>query len=222
MRNLRHISGLLLFLISLLVLLWGIWPFDKQTRSLQLDSLDLPFPVDRIFLELPSFIRLGDIGLMRLTVEVGKPGHNIVTGEYTLHSGSDDDEGIFLEGYNVVAEARLEMSRLLVFPAGDLIEPVEPGHAGIFLWRLQAVEPRDYPATLWVYLDLIPQNEAYLPGTDSELRRPLTAQSLKIRAIDLLGLEGWAARAFGIVGILLGLGLILDLVLARFASFRRK
>lgn len=44
MRKVRRILGILILLISLTILLWGIWPYEELTRVLPIQPADIQLP----------------------------------------------------------------------------------------------------------------------------------------------------------------------------------
>jgi hypothetical protein len=186
-------------------------------HSIQLRPVDPQAPLVNIKLEWPKFLRQGDSSKVRLELELREDGSDFV-----LEGNGDSKNAANLdsapEGYNVVAEARLEMNRLPVIPTGEIIQPIGAGQPGEFLWRIQAVESGDYPGTVWVHLRLVPQANFKKNEADHGTRQPLTARPVDIRVVNFLGLEGWTTRVIGVVGSVLGLILVSDLIYVRVIS----
>lgn len=214
-KQLHHSAGLLLLVVSLLVLVWGFWPGRKSVYTIQMGaSGPINSPVT-IMLEWPSAMRQGDSGKVRLKLELHGNGSQVVLDDNS-HPVIAADTDTARQGYNVVAEARLEQSRLPVTPTGEIIQPIEAGQPGEFLWSIQAIEPGDYPGTLWVHLALVPEANFGEGEVNYGVRQPLTARPVDIRVVNLLGIQGWMARVIGIVGTVLGLLLVSDRIFGWF------
>lgn len=101
-------------------------------------------------------------------------------------------------GQNVIAEAFLDMPGLRITPPQAVSEAVLPDQSLTFRWRIQSADAGDYSGTAW--LNLIFVNKS----TGEERRRPLYARGVVIKAEDLAGLGGSAARIAGLTGTLFG------------------
>jgi hypothetical protein len=51
----RRILGLLILLISLAILIWGVWPYADQTRSVPIQPGDMQLPTPESLLWLLVF-----------------------------------------------------------------------------------------------------------------------------------------------------------------------
>jgi hypothetical protein len=185
------VAGILLVLLSLAALAWGTLPAGRLSRQA---TLSLPFGaaaggIYKIQLSWPTWIRLGDSGVIRLVVEPGEqPGD---------------------AGDSLWVESRLEADGVEVFPAGALMEPLLPGRQAIFHWSVQPVQPGDRGVVVWVYVRSQP-----LQGGDSG-GQALTAQKIVIPAVGLFGLQGQVVRLLGGIGLVVGLAFYLDIYLMR-------
>jgi hypothetical protein len=51
-RTARRILGLVILLISLALLVWGLWPMDRISRILPVSPMDMQLPTPESFLPL--------------------------------------------------------------------------------------------------------------------------------------------------------------------------
>lgn len=54
--SVRRILGLLILLVSLILLIWGLWPFQAISQSIPLQPVDLQLPMPDSFLPLIPWI----------------------------------------------------------------------------------------------------------------------------------------------------------------------
>lgn len=54
--SIRRILGLLILLLSLILLIWGLWPAQTVSHSIQLQPVDLQLPLPDSFLPLIPWI----------------------------------------------------------------------------------------------------------------------------------------------------------------------
>jgi hypothetical protein len=204
----RRMFGMLLCTVSLVALVWGLWPLPAQTRSLTISPAEmLPAELSPgaagglsavaeprvLILEWPSVIRSGDLASIRLAFSSARQGGSPL--QISPIAG---------EGYSVLAEARLELPAIPHTPIGEVSQGLIPGRPVIFIWDLQPNRPGEANGTVWLHLSFIP-----VAGGPA-LRRVLTAQRINIRVIDILGLSGPWVRALGSAGVVVGAVLALD------------
>jgi hypothetical protein len=158
----------------------------------------------RLTLDYPSWIRIGDSGVIRLTLEaaslanvtpISGAGGNF-TVDPTLSSASPH------ENYNVIAEARLDLEGTEVRPSETVSEPLVPGESVAFRWSVRTTQTGTYRGTAWLFLVFVDRSSG------AQTRSAVSAQPVKIQATSLLGLGGRAARVLG------GLGAVVAGVLA--------
>lgn len=206
--RIRRFFGLLLVAVSLIALVWGLWPLPVQTRSLSISPAEM-LPADLIpgpagdlpavaeprlmLLEWPSVIRKRDLASIRLAFSSAK-----------MDGASLESSPTAGEVYSVLAQARLELPAILHTPMGEVSQGLSPGRPVLFIWDLRPNRAGNANGTVWLHLSFIP-----LAG-GATLRQVLTAQRIDIRVIDLLGLSGPWARALGSAGVVVGAVLALD------------
>jgi len=98
--------------------------------------------------------------------------------------------------FNILAEARLDLPHLKVFPLGEVTEPVGYGESTRFYWRIRSEKSGSASGILWLHLRLVPV------AGGAERRYLVTAQQINLCSVGLFGLTGSAARLLGGIGIL--------------------
>jgi hypothetical protein len=227
----RRILVLLLFVVSALILVWGIWPFDAGTRTVQIYPQDMRLPEGpetttiklipesrALTLEWPAVLRTGERGGIRLGLELTQGGEATATPDTT--SGQAPGESLPVEdvfdSHYVIAEARLEIADMAYAPVGQISEGLFPGRPVYFVWQVRPDEPGDYQGTVWLHLSYVPIDGG------PESRAVLSAQRIDIQAVQLLWFGGTAARVVGSVGVIVALVAGLDDLLPWIMERRRK
>jgi hypothetical protein len=168
----------------------------------------------RLFLEWPPTIRVNDSDTVRLTLEADAEGNVVVTVEVEGHETRE--ETVFIpdvyDTHNVFAEARLDMAGIEITPNETFSQSLLPGKSITFRWSVSPKEIGTYRGTVWLLLRFLP-----LDG-GPESRIALTAQLIEIKAVNLLGLSGNAARIMGAAGVFLSTLLGLDDILSFLAK----
>ena len=177
-----------LILISLPMLVWGFWPPCRETISA---PLILPA-------EMPA---LPEARTIRVTFSpVMRAGDSQIV-ELNLSAEEGVGDGDVYEMYNVIAEARLEMDLTDVRPAEAVSTALTEGSALTFYWEVSPRGEGELRGTLWVYLRFVPK------AGGEETRQPVSAQLVAIRSKSVLGRTGSEARVWGVVGLIVGLGI---------------
>ncbi len=164
-------------------------------------------PENRLLsLEWPATIRAGDSDLILLTLEVDQEGKLTPTASIQGHQVEGEKIAIpnLYDTHHVIAEGRLDISGLEILPNPQINEPLHPGQTLKFAWSVRPVQVGQYRGMVWLHLGFIPKQ-----GGDTS-RLPVSAQKIEIRAVNLLGLSGNAARWMGALGTILGSWLSLD------------
>ena len=188
---------LILWLISSAgVFLWGIWPSEHLSQDLLVVG-----DTHRLRVTWPGAIRSGDQGVIGLHLEpvagaslekTGRPASREVIGMRSQTSGAPDAP-------HVLAEARLEMTGVLVSPGESISQPVLPGKRLAFEWTATPTGSGKMEGVLWLHLRFFS-----LPG-GTETEMPVLARKVTILAVDLFSLGGPTARALGALGFLTGI-----------------
>lgn len=230
MRKLRLASALALLIVSLTALAWGLWPASSQPHVLSLTPSEITPPglmlaaptsatsePRKLTLQYPSWIRVGDSYVMRLTLDAASltnaaptagVGGNSTIGPSVQLANAD-------ETHAVIAEARLELEGAEVLPATAVSEPLLPGESVAFRWSVRTPETGSYRGTAWLVLVFVDK------ASGVHQRVAISAQPVQIPATSLLGLGGAAARVLGGLGAILA-GLLgtpfVPAILKRFQS----
>jgi hypothetical protein len=207
----RRFFGLLLLAVSLVALVWGLWPLPVQARSLMISPSDM-LPAELIpgsagdlsavveprllIVEWPAIVRSGDLASIRLLFGPTGPAGSLAPASPPVG-----------EAYSTLAEARLELPAIPHSPTGEVSQAMLSGRPVIFIWDLHPNHSGEANGTVWLHLSYIP-----LAG-GPVLRQVITAQRIEIRVIDFLGVSGPWARALGSAGVVVGAVLSLDGVL---------
>jgi hypothetical protein len=213
-RRIRLILALVILAISLVLLIWGFWPLLRQNQllhiygdslpalagkpmeltsePLRVASIQLTLTEARILtLDWPAIIRLGDMDVVHLTLDVDEIGFSSQKEESPRRITPNLD---LYATHSVVAEARLDLPGVQVTPSGMVSQPLLPGQSVKFTWQIRCTQTGKYRGVVWFYLSFAP-----LDGS-AESERAISAQSIEIEAIKLLGLNGETAR-LGVVGV---------------------
>lgn len=182
--SVRRLLGVAVLLFSGACLLWGVWPLGSRSRN------EVASGALRLALTWPAAQRAGDAGRVRLAVSE------------TAAAGLPASPGEPAAG-NLLAEARFETLGVRVEPGDVVAQPLPPEREVEFFWKIRAQQGGEYAGTLWLYLRRVP------PSGESGQRQPILAQPVRLRALELFGLDGPTARYLGGLGMLIGAVLIL-------------
>ena len=207
--HVRQAFGFFLFVISLVILISAIWPGRQESREVSFSTEELSqgmppgsstgdrFPEARqLRLDWPARLQAGGAQEVRLALDARPAGEGLADGT----SVYDD--------YNILAESRLEFPGVQAAPAGDFSQPMQQGHPVEFAWQVQPEMEGEYHGRVWLYLVFIPH------GGGNAQRQLLSVQDIPLRAVELPGLSLAGAQVVGIVGIVIGGVLCLDVVYA--------
>jgi hypothetical protein len=195
----RSALGFTILLLSILILLWGIWPRPQQAPGIILSG---PW---RLILDAPSLVRVGDTSNIRLTLEEETGGQE----QSGAATGAESARRVDLEQLensdspHILVEARLEMAGMAVAPSGAILQPLPTNIPVDFFWRARPAKAGEYSGTLWLYLQRTAGD-----GVQT-LREPVLARQIEIKSRALFGLTGLQARALGMLGTLFGLSLLI-------------
>lgn len=214
--KLRRGIGFVLFVLSIILLLWGFRPTPHLEKHLvgspeglmvaaqdafagPADSTDpgrsvITNPAGQVKLRWPIMIRAGDLAEIRLIIEpafhgdpVGDPGTNA---EGEPESTSYGQMGSF--------SAHLDLPGIRFSPMGEigLAKPID--NPATFLWSLRPEDVGNYQGSLWLYFHSGDGNNG------DTTRKVLLNQLVDLSVRSFLGLTGQQARLLGGVGILIG------------------
>lgn len=184
----KRIAFFIIFLaIFVPLLVWGFWPPRREMVSVPLVlPAGMPsLPEERtIRLTFSPRMRAGDSQILELNV---------------TSEGDDSTEGGVYDAYNVIAEARLDLSLADVRPADTVSAALVEGGGATFYWEVNPREEGALRGTVWLYLRFVPK------AGGEETRQPVSAQLVEVRSQSMLGRSGTEARGIGVVGTVLGL-----------------
>lgn len=154
----------------------------------------------RLTLEFPPLIRAGDSDIVRLTLEVDDLGNVTPTAEIAgnVVIGETVEIPNLYETHNVIAEARFDIAGMQVSPPGLTSQPLAQGESVSFYWSVRPDGVGVYRGTVWLYLRFVERSSG------EESQKAVSAQPVKIEAVNFLGLSGDLARSFGVVGSIAG------------------
>lgn len=215
--RIRQIFGFCLFVVSLLILLYVIWPARLESREVsftpqELSALLEDMPPDsssgygfqearQLRLEWPSRLQAGGRQEVRLALEAQSSGEAL-----------DDMANIF-DDYDVLVESRLEFPGVQAAPVGVFSQPMLEGRPVEFVWNVRPEAAGKTTGRVWLHLVFIPHS-----GENLE-RQLLSVQEISLRAVGLHGLSLAAAQVIGVVGMVIGAVLCLDAVVNKVKKF---
>jgi hypothetical protein len=189
----RKIRLLLFFLTLGLTLLFGGWgssgaPRRSQEHALRLLTTETPQVVLgrwRVQLETPQYLRLGDAGLVRLSLlpleeSSSAPEGPSLPGDVVLPA--DAFGATTATRPTMIAEARLDLAGMEVRPDQEISEPLFPGQPLTFFWSVRAVQAGEYQGVAWLHLRLLTDGE--------ETRLPLSCPGSTPAGADVVGAIG--------------------------------
>ena len=205
---LRRWAAILVFVLSLLLLGWANLPVGVVRNQVPMPTIELQLPVKEVVavlseqrlisLEYPLQLRTGGVKIVRIRVDMDEHGQITPTAEI----GGQAIQGRVIsipnlyDTHNLVLESRLDVAGLQIEPAGSQSEPLRPGRAVSFDWRVHANSPGTFQGSLWLYLNIVPK-----AGGDVE-RRTLLAPLIEMRASSFLGLNQYWADGLGVAGLI--------------------
>jgi hypothetical protein len=206
--------GWLLLLVGLPCLAWGNWPLSRTAVvDLAISPQEIalpggeggsgqPAPEDgrRLLVIAPTTLRLGDDAVIEATLEP------------LPQESPAGDPDLYLT-HNLVAEARLEATGLLVAPGGEVYSTLRDGLPTAFTWNIRPAAAGQQTQTLWLHAQFIPEPDP-LEKVFPE-RKLLAAPEFQVKVVSFLGLAGTPARVVGGVCTVLGAVLLLWPLLLR-------
>jgi hypothetical protein len=203
--------GLIILAVSISFLVWGYWPAHREMRVRPVSvNRETTASVGRaLTLLFPPKIRVGEAGVVRLTLDVGAVIDSLL---------GDGESGVlsFYNTHNVVAEARFDLPGIPARPSELISAPVSPGQTAVFYWTVRPSDAGKFRGTIWLYLRVVDKL------TGQERRETLSAQIIEMETIRFLGLDVNRVRMIGLAAGLIGLFLSLPLFRALVVRLLRK
>jgi hypothetical protein len=193
------------------MLLWAMWPSQRQQMSQYLEPANMQLPADgqaanptllevrQVRLEWPELLRIGDQAMISLAFVPLKDESDTVVSSASIRNA--------YASYNLMAEGRFEVAGVNVDPANPRRESLPQGALVNYHWKISAVDAGSYPGEVWLSLRFLPLNGGQ---ANSVL---IFVHEVDIRAASLFGLSGPLARGTGGVGIVVGLGMSFDVMI---------
>jgi hypothetical protein len=209
LRNVRIGLGLLLLAGSIAFLTWGYWPVHRELRVRPVSAAAGSAEKDALTLLLPPKIRVGEPGVVRLTLKVD------ALKDFLPAAGGTESSSIY-KTHNVIVEARLDLPGVFIQPSELISAPVSQGQTAVFYWTLRPADAGKFRGTIWLYLRVVDKS------TGEERRETVSAQIIEIESVKFLGLVVNQVRLIGLVGAVAGLFLSLPLFEALTMKLLRK
>jgi len=234
MQRIRIILGMVLFMASVILLIWSVYPTTPQKRQQNLQPILLqpmistgisgyplgyltppgpasrPFLLDdqQLILRFPEKIRFGETWIVQLTFRSDKnkyPVENEKVNGVGLDP-SEDQVVAWSQSYRVIAEARLGLPGMDVRPSDLISEPLHPGGSADFYWSIKPRQTGEYRGTVWLYLRIMDL------AASSETRQAISAQIMEIEAVDFYGHSTTWVQVLAGLGLLAGVALGLPIM----------
>jgi hypothetical protein len=156
----------------------------------------LSIPNRQVVLEWPVSMRIGEDEVITLIFEP------VVTEPVSSdHSVGNSD---VYSHYNLMAEARYEVSGVSVTPTNPIRESMPPRQPVKFSWKVNAANEGSYSGTMWLSLRYLPLDGA----PPSQV--PIYIQQVTLEASSLFRLNETKAYLLGGVGIVLAAAIVYD------------
>jgi len=179
----RLIFSIVFAAISIILMSWGLSPAARLVHQQPLLPQQTGLPeVRSLHIDFPAAIRAGETDRVVLGIEAGNS------------TPATTSQNIY-EGYDVLAEARLDLAGMTIRPINIVSEPLLPGQAVTFFWSIRPLETGRSTGTVWFYLRFIPKDGG------PERRQAVSAQAIEIEAVTLVGLEAESARWLSLVSL---------------------
>lgn len=212
--------GLILCLLSLILLIWTVWPIKSETREIVFQpgelqvlvpslevtgqkattgNLDSPLAfqdVRKVTLEWTPIIRKGDTSQIKLSF-TGSNASNDSAFDQTQKNLSNFENLYHL--YSVNAEARIELPGINEEPAGISGKVLPEDRDLEFIWKIIPSGEGLYKGTTWLYLRFFPKMEGDF------IDQAVSAQSFEIKVVSFLGLNSNIWRVISVLGIIIGI-----------------
>jgi|GEM_PF-2044122 len=221
--RIRFLAGSLLCFLSLIVLIWTEWPIKSKSRDIifQSGELKILLPSNAesggtmdaensdktlafrnarmVSLEWTPIIRIGDFS--RVTLRFSK--YNIpLTDSFEHESMEPEESQSFVNIFdvcNVNSEARIELSGFYLDPAGISGQVLSEDQDIVYIWKISPAKEGYYDGVAWLYLQLFPIDEGKL------IEQAVSAQSIDIKVVSILGLKSNYWRVIGVLGVIIGI-----------------
>lgn len=176
-----------------------------QISSIGQGKAALSMPDRQVVLEWPDSMRIGEdekIILMFSQVVTDSSSSSQPAGYSDIYSL-----------YNLMAEARYDVSGVSVKPVNPIRESMPTEHSSKFTWIVNAEHPGRYDGTVWLFLRYLPLNG------EQASQVPIYIQEVNLQTSSLFGLNEAMAYFLGGAGVVLAAAIVYDDLTA---FFRRR
>ena len=190
---------------GLLLVAWAVWPLPAPLETIPLGRLDRLLPAH----PQGSVAAGPNLSLLLRAPRVLRMGAQTQVTALLAPEGESTETGGLPSGYNLVAAARIHTGDLALDPNGEILEPLPAGGRASYTWRATPLHTGDLDATLFVRMELVPQQGGEVTS------RTVLARALPMRSTSPLGLTQSTAVALGIAALLVSGVLVLGVWLGR-------
>lgn len=213
-RNVRRSLGFVIIILSTLILSWSLWQAPENIRLVMLPEIASQSGDD----ESPTILDARQLRILwPAKMPIGSVRQILVVLKPVNRAGFELNQQFSDDIQSRMVEARLEIPGIPVTPGGSVQQSLEVAGPLEFHWNIEPVRSGAYLGTLWLHL----VDSSSQPGTAEE-RQLLSAQTLEIRAVSFWGLNTYLAQVIGIIGIISGVVLSLDVFTATVRRLFRK
>jgi len=208
LRSFRWVAGFLMIMAALVLLVWGFWPVSRMSRQVNLPN-SLFSQVDQsafsitIYVSWPAWMQVGSDAEILVQFQSNE----------TAGNRGSRPEAFNRNGWSI--EARLEMPEVAVSPAGAVQHSVSSRAILPFSWQIRPSRGGLQQGTIWFHLI---NTEAASGQTDS--RYLVAAQPVDIWAATFLGINAYWAQVLGVLVLVIGVVLSVDILIVLFKKWR--
>ena len=217
----RKWLGSIIWILSLILLLWAQWPIKSETRDIIFRSGELQIQAPSLDGAVRNTIE-GSLGVplafqdaRKVTLEwtpvIRKGDHSQIIISFSGDNASliEDDNVNSPENlprfenlyhvYTVNAEARVELSGINEKPDGIAGIVLPEGQNIEFIWEIIPNDDGLFNGIAWLYLQFFPIKEGVF------VEQAISAQSFEVKVISFLGLNSNYWRVISVLGIIIGI-----------------
>ncbi|MCJ7625402.1 MAG: hypothetical protein MUO76_18035 [Anaerolineaceae bacterium] len=197
--KIRILSGSVMLIISLAIILWQGFPSAMQSQVFNLPLIEI-FNFDnkndgtftsisleqyRIKLTWPVRVYSGKNETIFLDLIASEPEMNPGEKESGIMNGDGSDErtDMIYESYNLVAEARIDLSGVEINPKEEISQPMPEGKSLSFRWRITPDHDDTFSGMFWFYINFVSKYGGVID------RRALLAFPIEITGYSFFGLS---------------------------------
>lgn len=213
------IGSTILFL-SISIGIWGMWIYRQIMQGFELSELIIEpeqgsyvkFELgnSRLIFKWQPIVQVGNISYIHIELIPNDQQEGLLN-ERSIHQ-QEFNKNSAQKGSsalaNMLIEANIEVSQMLVAPANEMLMFLRPGQPVRFIWSVIPTDLGIFQGKVWLHLRLISSSGETLN------RIPITAQRFTVKSVKFLGLSGPNAKLLGTIGMILGLVIVMISILA--------